>query len=125
MENWLRLADELGDQDIVFITGEAEEARGVSGSGFSPSAAHWHALPLTELATRLSTCRAFLGHDSGISHLAAACGVPSLLLFGPTEPAVWAPPQPWVSVLQAEEGDLARLDFERVKSAAAQVVAKS
>lgn len=124
-ENWLRLADELGGRDIVFITGEAEEARGVTACGFGPHAAHWHALPLTELAARLTTCRAFLGHDSGISHLAAACGVPSLLLFGPTDPAVWAPPQPWVSVLREESGDLARLDFERVKSAAAQVVAKS
>ncbi|MBK8094458.1 MAG: hypothetical protein IPK32_21480 [Verrucomicrobiaceae bacterium] len=40
------------------------------------------------LASRLSTSAAFFGHDSGISHLAAACGVPSLLLFGPTDPAV-------------------------------------
>ncbi len=125
LENWLRLADELDGEDIVFITGEAEEARGVSSSGFSPSVTLWHSLPLTELATRLATCTAFLGHDSGISHLAAACGVPSLLLFGPTDPAVWAPPQPWVRVLREESGDLALLDFERVKSAAAQVVAKS
>lgn len=33
----------------------------------------------------------FIGHDSGLSHLAANLGVPSLLLFGPTDPAVWAP----------------------------------
>jgi heptosyltransferase-3 len=51
--------------------------------------------------------------------------VPSLLLFGPTDPAIWAPPQPWVEVLRVEDGDLAHLEFERVKSAAAQVVAKS
>lgn len=125
LENWLRLAGELGDHEVVFITGEAEEARGVCSSGFGPPASHWHSLPLTELATRLTTCRAFIGHDSGISHLAAACGVPSLLLFGPTDPAVWAPPQPWVSVLRAENGDLAALDFDRVKLAATQVVAPS
>jgi heptosyltransferase-3 len=125
LENWLRLADELSADEIVFITGEAEEARGVRSSGFSPSATHWHSPPLPELATRFGTCSAFLGHDSGISHLAAACGVPSLLLFGPTDPAVWAPPQPWVDVLREDSGDLTALDYERVKLAAEQVVAKS
>lgn len=121
LEQWLRLADEFSSHEIVFITGEAEEARGVKVN----RPMQWHSLPLLELAGRLGTCAAFLGHDSGISHLAAACGVPSLLLFGPTNPAVWAPPQPWVNVLQEESGDLAALDFDHVKSAAAQVVAKT
>ena len=119
LEHWLRLADEWPADEIVFITGEAEEARGVKITTHE----NWHALPLTELAGRLSACSGFLGHDSGISHLAAACGVPSLLLFGPTNPAVWAPPQPWVNVLLEESGDLAALSFERVKMAATQVVA--
>lgn len=121
LEQWLRLANEFSDHELVFITGEAEEARGVKIANHT----QWHSLPLPELATRLGTCSAFFGHDSGISHLAAACGVPSLLLFGPTNPAVWAPPQPWVTILREESGDLAALDFERVKSAATQVVAKS
>lgn len=120
VECWLRLAETFPKHEVVFITGEAEEARGLCVKGGE----RWHALPLTELAMRLCGCAAFFGHDSGISHLAAACGVPSLLLFGPTNPAVWAPPQPWVEVLQAEGGDLGALDFERVKMAAAQVVAK-
>ncbi len=124
LDRWLRLAGEFSAAEVVLITGEAEDARGVSSSGFSPSMGHWHALPLAELATRLSTCTAFLGHDSGISHLAAACGVPSLLLFGPTDPAVWAPPQPWVQVLRDETQELAALDHERVKLAATQVVSK-
>lgn len=121
LEHWRRLADEFSAHEVIFITGEAEEARGVS---ITPHT-HWHSLPLSELSARLTTCTVFLGHDSGISHLAAACGVPSLLLFGPTDPAIWAPPQPWVEVLREESGDLAALDFERVKCAAAQVVAKS
>jgi heptosyltransferase-3 len=48
-------------------------------------------LPLPELAQRLQSCRIFLGHDSGVSHLAAAVGMRCLLLFGPTDPKVWAP----------------------------------
>ena len=48
-------------------------------------------LPLPELAAILARARLFLGHDSGISHIAAAAGAPSLLLFGPTDPDIWAP----------------------------------
>lgn len=121
LERWLALADDFRDHEVIFVTGEAEQERGMLIEN-RPS---WHSLPLPELAGRLSTCAAFLGHDSGISHLAAACGVPSLLLFGPTDPAVWAPPQTWVTILRAENGDLASLDDQRVKLAARQVVSKT
>jgi ADP-heptose:LPS heptosyltransferase len=44
----------------------------------------------------------FLGHDSGITHLAAAArrDLPVIALFGPTDPAVWAPPRPGVRALK-------------------------
>ena len=58
-------------------------------------------LPLVTLALELRNCALFLGHDSGISHLAAALGVPSLLLYGPTDPAVWAPRNRGVRILRA------------------------
>ena len=40
----------------------------------------------------------YIGNDSGITHLAAAVGTPVLALFGPTDPAVWAPRGPHVQV---------------------------
>jgi hypothetical protein len=46
---------------------------------------------LYELACWLAQARLYIGNDSGISHLAAAVGVPTIVLFGPTDPAVWAP----------------------------------
>ncbi|MBI2687525.1 MAG: glycosyltransferase family 9 protein [Acidobacteria bacterium] len=46
---------------------------------------------LAELACWLSGARLFIGNDSGITHLAAAVGTPTLALFGPTDPAVWCP----------------------------------
>jgi len=46
---------------------------------------------LWDLANWLAGARLYLGNDSGISHLAAAAGVPVVVLFGPTDPAVWAP----------------------------------
>lgn len=47
--------------------------------------------PLPEVARRLSACAAFVGHDSGISHLAAALGLPGIALWGDTPAAVWRP----------------------------------
>lgn len=35
--------------------------------------------------------RYFIGNDSGLTHLAAACGVRGIALFGPTDPLVWSP----------------------------------
>jgi len=56
--------------------------------------------PLAQVAAALSRCRLFLGNDSGLSHLAAALGAPRVLaLFGPTDPAVWAPAGAGVRVL--------------------------
>jgi hypothetical protein len=46
---------------------------------------------LYELAQWLAGARLYIGNDSGITHLAAAVGTPVLALFGPTDPAVWAP----------------------------------
>ncbi|MEO7653285.1 MAG: glycosyltransferase family 9 protein [Bryobacteraceae bacterium] len=54
---------------------------------------------LYELACWLAGARVYIGNDSGISHLAAATGVPVIVLFGPTDPAVWAPRGPSVTVL--------------------------
>ncbi|HEX8078467.1 MAG TPA: glycosyltransferase family 9 protein, partial [Chthoniobacterales bacterium] len=59
----------------------------------------------------------FIGHDSGISHLAAAAGAGCLLLFGPTDPAIWAPANENVTVLRAPERNLALLDVDTVAAA--------
>lgn len=117
---WLDVARALQSRlpglEIAWITGEAEEERGLTAQlpPAAPGTLRWHGLPLTDLADQLATCACFLGHDSGVPHLAAACGVPSLLLFGPTDPAVWAPPQAGVQVLRAPQGDLSQLPPELV-----------
>jgi len=72
-------------------------------------------LPLPHLGAVLQRCRLFLGHDSGMSHLAAAVGTPCVLLFGPTDPAVWAPANPGVRVVAAPGGDLRQLLLAEVQ----------
>lgn len=48
-------------------------------------------LDLTTLAGVLVQARCFLGHDSGVTHLAALLGVRTIAVFGPTDPDRWAP----------------------------------
>ena len=79
-------------------------------------------LPLPQLAALLARCSLFVGHDSGISHLAAAAGAPCLLLFGPTDPAVWAPANPQVHVLAAPGRELAGLSVDAVFSMAVRML---
>lgn len=50
-----------------------------------------HNLSLPEVSSLLRHARAYIGNDSGITHLAAYLGVPTLALFGPTDPRTWGP----------------------------------
>jgi heptosyltransferase III len=54
---------------------------------------------LYQLACRLAQSQCYIGNDSGITHLAAAAGAPVLALFGPTDPAIWAPRGPHVRLV--------------------------
>jgi ADP-heptose:LPS heptosyltransferase len=60
---------------------------------------------LYELACWLARARLFVGNDSGITHLAAAAGTSVIAIFGPTDPAVWAPRGDHVRVVKARMED--------------------
>lgn len=55
---------------------------------------------LVELAQALAAARLYLGNDSGITHLAACVACPTVAIFGPTNPRVWAPRGSHVKVVQ-------------------------
>jgi heptosyltransferase III len=59
---------------------------------------------LPELANQLSACQAFIGHDSGVSHLAAALGVPCVAVWGNSNAALWQPRGENVTVLKNRAG---------------------
>lgn len=48
-------------------------------------------VPLERLAAFLAESALYIGNDSGVSHLAAAMGTPTIVIFGPTRPEIWAP----------------------------------
>ena len=53
-------------------------------------------LPIPALPALLGRARLFVGPDTSITHLAAACGLPTLALYGPSNPLKWGPwPAGW------------------------------
>ncbi len=55
---------------------------------------------LSCVAGVMAQAQVYIGHDSGTTHLAALLGVPTIALFGPTDPEQWAPRGANVVVLQ-------------------------
>jgi ADP-heptose:LPS heptosyltransferase len=93
---WAELLQRLAAETcwhFLLIGGEAEGARCDRLAAVLPShRAHLaHHLPLVELAQEMRSCAAFIGHDSGVTHLAAALDLPGLVLWGPSNETVWRP----------------------------------
>ena len=116
--NWQRLADRIAEAGsrLLLIGGEADGA--VLDPLAKALAIHQplvaRNLPLSTLAALLARCRAYFGHDTGVSHIAAATGIPSTLLFGPTDASVWAPVGEYVRIIRAPAGDLGALTPDAV-----------
>jgi len=91
---------------LLIVGGEAEGERLQRlAAALPPSRVRVaQSLPLVDLARVLRGSAAFVGHDSGISHLAAALGVPGLVLWGDTNDQIWRPPQSQVVVLKNQFG---------------------
>ena len=103
------------DFNLLVVGGEAEGERlqRLAATLLPARTQVAQSLPLADLAHRLAACRAFIGHDSGISHLAAAVGLPGLVLWGDTAEEIWRPPSEKVKVLRHPAG-LARLPVAEV-----------
>ncbi|MGD2269528.1 MAG: glycosyltransferase family 9 protein [Desulfobacterales bacterium] len=58
---------------------------------------------LAELISLMKSAGGFIGNDSGVSHLAAFLGLPTVAVFGPSDPKVWRPIGSCVRVLSSNE----------------------
>jgi len=103
-EKFARIADWAAERaEILLLSGPAERgAEEIRKSMKRASPFVADTLPLIRLAGVLKWSRAYLGNDSGITHLAASLGVPTVGLFGPTDPAVWGPRGIAVRILYAK-----------------------
>jgi ADP-heptose:LPS heptosyltransferase len=105
--------------EFLLIGGEADEAvvEEFIACYQSPRVTTLLNTDLAELSLALSACTVFVGHDTGISHLAAAVGVPTVALFGPTNPDVWAPLGIHVRVIRAPAGTMDSIPVDDVVAA--------
>ena len=106
---WAELFEALGQTPglkLLLVGGEAEGDRLERLAAKAPSGRCELArsLPLVALARRLCQCAAFVGHDSGITHLAAALGLPVLALWGDTAEQVWRPRSRHTIILRDPNG---------------------
>jgi heptosyltransferase-2 len=101
-----RLVAAKPDVAILLIEGEADAvvAHALAEAWKDLPLLRARLLPLPILAALLRESALMIGHDSGVTHLAAASrrDLPVIALFGPTDPAVWAPPRKGVQVVRKE-----------------------
>jgi ADP-heptose:LPS heptosyltransferase len=107
-ERFLELARYLALWGInpVFLAGPDDDVSMFAGQ-------HVFQGSLAETKALLSRAALFVGNDSGPAHMAAAFAVPSLVLFGPSKPAIWGPWRTESEVVVAPEG-LANVSVSRV-----------
>jgi heptosyltransferase-2 len=117
-EKWADLLQHLvhtTDFNLLIIGGEAEGERMQRLAAALPPTRTKVAqsLPLADLARLLQQSTAFIGHDSGISHLAAAVGLPGVLLWGNSTEEIWRPPHEHMVVLK-NVGGIRTISVEQV-----------
>lgn len=107
--SWVALLQRIAQEsslNLLLVGGEAEGSRLERLYSLLPPPRRELAkdLPLPTLAKKLSTCSLFVGHDSGITHLAAAVGLRGVALWGPSNPEIWRPRSNRFDLLHEPQG---------------------
>lgn len=94
------------DLKVLLVGGEAEGERLSRVAAFVPKKRLRLArsLSLVEVALLLRQSNAYVGHDSGISHLAGAVGLKGILLWDNTNAAIWKPRTDRLTIITSPEG---------------------
>jgi heptosyltransferase III len=72
--------------------------------------------PLAEVKSWLAGAALFVGNDSGPAHMAAAFGLPVVVIFGNSDPAIWAPWKTPSQVIRAQ-GSIDRIPVAEITTA--------
>jgi ADP-heptose:LPS heptosyltransferase len=111
LENFVALAQGLriSGFEVLFLLGpaEMERLRPAEEARLYGAAKCVGHLSLTQVVGLLSCADAFVGNDSGVTHLAAAMGLRTHVLFGPTDPALYRPIGPAVTIFQDTQATFA------------------
>ena len=116
--HWAELLGELipAFDEVLLISGEADTEIFESVRPLIPATKLRLCAnrSLWDLVSELSQATLFIGHDSGVTHVAAATGVATVALFGPTDPTIWAPNGHSVIVITSPDRTMAGLSLETV-----------
>lgn len=120
LANYLKLHRWIQDNlklDAFLILGEADEAiaQALRKLDYCPPTVS--GLPLVDTAALLAASTAFVGNDSGITHIAAALSLPTVALFGPSDPDLWGPRGDAVTIIRAPNHDLHAIRVPEVGAA--------
>lgn len=96
-DRFLEIARRLHGLEPVFLSGPGDDT--------APFAAFeiWKNEPLARVKSLMAGASLFIGNDSGPAHIAAAFGVPVVVIFGPSDPAAWSPWRTESQVLRSPE----------------------
>lgn len=118
--HWIEVIEWLSSRSIdCILTGSQEEVNLCEGlasdTGVKIAAGR---LSLIESAELIAGALAYVGPDTGLSHLAAATGTPTVVIFGPTNPRHYAPRGESVTILAAPGScDLSSADLRKSQPA--------
>lgn len=121
-ESWANVIKGISEKHpeahFLITAGEAELERIEQfHSLIDPLGLSWESVSgksLTDLASLYRSIDFYLGHDSGISHLAASAGSKGLLLFGPTNPSIWAPETNRMEIIASPSKSLGDISVAQV-----------
>lgn len=104
VDNFMTVAHAMRDMrgaQVIFLTGPAESDLLPLVKKQAQGQFQIHQIEdLSEVMTFMRAARCFIGNDSGLAHLAAIMGVPTVAIFGPSSPRRWAPLGKAVKVLR-------------------------
>jgi ADP-heptose:LPS heptosyltransferase/GT2 family glycosyltransferase len=105
-ENFIALGKSLTGEGfplLVFGGPEEKELTENVASNIGPNAKSWVGdRDLKATLAMIRNCRVFVSNDSGLAHCAAALLVPTLTIFGPTDPALSRPYGPSAKIIQSQ-----------------------
>jgi ADP-heptose:LPS heptosyltransferase len=107
IENFIELTQALKSlgRSVRFVIGEVEIDRWKNIDQLRSAAPVVICETCVQLLAEISSAAAVVGNDSGPAHLAGIIGIPTLALFGPTDPSQWRPLGPRVKTLRFQPID--------------------
>jgi heptosyltransferase-3 len=116
IDHWLAFIQRIQPMfgDFLLVGGEADEmvVREFFARCHIPHLRTLLNASLPNLCQALNDCALFIGHDTGVTHLAAAVGTPTVALFGPTNPNLWAPLGEHVSIVRSPNNLMAYISVD-------------